>query len=113
MEGYPLYADAVNEKGLAMAGLNFPGNAFYPEPEEGTDSVASFELIPWILGRCASVKEAAALLKNARIVNLSFAVDSAVRGGPNFSLLFTLIFSLWLFPLDHATQIVCACNDLS
>lgn len=73
MEGYPLYADAVNEKGLAMAGLNFPGNAFYPEPEEGTDSAASFELIPWILGRCASVKEAAALLKNARIVNLSFA----------------------------------------
>ena len=56
-----------------MAGLNFPGNAVYPEPEEGTDSVASFELIPWILGRCASVKEAAALLKNARIVNLSFA----------------------------------------
>ena len=27
MEGYPLYADAVNEKGLAMAGPNFPGNA--------------------------------------------------------------------------------------
>ena len=73
MEGYPREADAVNEKGRAMAGLNFPGNAFYPEPEEGTDSVASFELIPWILGRCASVKEAAALLKNARIVNLSFA----------------------------------------
>ena len=26
-EGYPLYYDAVNEKGLAMAGLNFVGNA--------------------------------------------------------------------------------------
>ena len=29
-EEYPLYAEAVNEKGLGMAGLNFPGNAFYP-----------------------------------------------------------------------------------
>ena len=25
---YPLYAEAVNEKGLGIAGLNFPGNAF-------------------------------------------------------------------------------------
>ena len=27
--GYPLYYDAVNEKGLGMEGLNFVGNAFY------------------------------------------------------------------------------------
>ena len=26
---FPLYAEAVNEKGLCMAGLNFPGNAYY------------------------------------------------------------------------------------
>ena len=30
-EDYPLYYDAVNEKGLAMAGLNFVGNAVYHE----------------------------------------------------------------------------------
>lgn len=29
--GYPLYYDAVNEKGLGMAGLNFVGNAAYEE----------------------------------------------------------------------------------
>ena len=28
---YPLYYDAVNEKGLGMAGLNFVGNAQYNE----------------------------------------------------------------------------------
>ena len=28
-DAFPLYAEAVNEKGLAMAGLNFPGNAYY------------------------------------------------------------------------------------
>ena len=27
MDNYPMYAEAVNEKGLGMAGLNFPGNA--------------------------------------------------------------------------------------
>ena len=29
--GYPLYYDAVNEKGVGMAGLNFVGNADYEE----------------------------------------------------------------------------------
>ena len=37
---YPLYYDAVNEKGLAMAGLNFVGNAVYQEVEEGRENVA-------------------------------------------------------------------------
>lgn len=33
-ENYPLYYDAINEKGLGMAGLNFIGNAYYNEHEE-------------------------------------------------------------------------------
>ena len=28
VNNYPLFADAMNEKGLAIAGLNFLGNAF-------------------------------------------------------------------------------------
>ena len=28
-DDYPLYYDAINEKGLGMAGLNFVGNAVY------------------------------------------------------------------------------------
>lgn len=32
---YPLYYEATNEKGLSMAGLNFPGNADYKELQEG------------------------------------------------------------------------------
>ena len=46
---YPLYAEAVNEKGLGMAGLNFPGNACYQPYRENMKNAASFELIPWIL----------------------------------------------------------------
>ena len=45
-DGYPLYYDAVNEKGLGMAGLNFVGNAHYWDPAAGRDNVAQFELIP-------------------------------------------------------------------
>lgn len=33
--GQHLYFDAANEKGLGMAGLNYAGNAYYPEKEEG------------------------------------------------------------------------------
>ena len=29
---YPLYYDAINEKGVGMAGLNFVGNAAYANP---------------------------------------------------------------------------------
>ena len=57
-DSFPLYAEAVNEKGLAMAGLNFPGNAFYQQPDGKGLEIASFEVIAWLLGKCASVTEA-------------------------------------------------------
>lgn len=55
---YALYYEAVNEKGLGMAGLNFVGNAFYRDARPDRDNVATFEFIPWILGQCATVEEA-------------------------------------------------------
>ena len=64
--GYPLFYDAVNEKGLGMAGLNFVGNAVYGKDVPGRDNVAQFEFIPWILGQCAGIKEAKALLEIGR-----------------------------------------------
>lgn len=70
---YPLYYDAINEKGLGMAGLNFVGNAYYNECIEGKDNIAQFELIPWILGQCESVKEVRELLKNINITNEPFS----------------------------------------
>ena len=73
---YPLYYEAVNEKGLAMAGLNFVGNAFYTDFEgaaPGRDYVAQFELIPWLLGQCASVKGARERLKRLTVTGDAFA----------------------------------------
>lgn len=70
--GYPLYYDAVNEKGLCIAGLNFVSSAVYrPCPAEGR-GVAQFELIPWLLGSCAGVDEACALLEGVCITDDAF-----------------------------------------
>lgn len=71
-DGYPLYYDAINEKGLCIAGLNFVGNACYHAPTEGALNVAQFELIPFLLSQCATVAEARELLKGMNIVDTPF-----------------------------------------
>lgn len=73
VKGYPLYYEATNEKGLSMAGLNFPGNACYKGFDEKKDNVTPFELIPYILGKCESVRQAQALLEGINLVNISFS----------------------------------------
>ena len=72
IDNYPLYFDAMNEKGLAVAGLNFVGNAAYFDAKDGCDNVAQFEFIPWLLCRCGSVKEARELLQGVNITNTPF-----------------------------------------
>ncbi len=71
--GIPLFYDAGNEHGLSMAGLNFPGNAYYPPMAEGKDNIAPFEFIPWILGQCKTVAEARILLSKINLVNIAFS----------------------------------------
>ena len=71
-EDYPLYYDAVNEKGLGMAGLNFVGNAVYGEVMDGKENVAVFELIPYILSQCKSTEEARKLLGEIQITDTRF-----------------------------------------
>lgn len=76
-EDYPLYFDAVNEKGLAMAGLHFVGNAYYEEvgsPQSGNikSEIAPYELIPWVLSQCENVEQAKTLLERTRVVAVPF-----------------------------------------
>ena len=71
-DGFPLYYDAVNEKGLCIAGLNFVGNAVYHPPMAERENVAQFELIPWLLGRCATLAEARQLLERVNITDTPF-----------------------------------------
>lgn len=72
-EDYPLYYDAVNERGLGMAGLNFVGNCCYGKEQEKKCNIASFEFIPWILTRCATVGEAKEQLKHLNLVGVPFS----------------------------------------
>ena len=72
-EGYPLYYDAVNEKGLGMAGLNFVGNAAYKASVCGEKDIAQFEFIPWILSQCATVSEARAKLDGINLTGTPFS----------------------------------------
>ena len=72
-DNYPLYYEATNEYGLSMAGLNFPGNAYYFPVTEGKDNIAPFEFIPWILSRCKDLKEARTLLERINICNIDFS----------------------------------------
>lgn len=72
-EDYPLYFDAVNEKGLAMAGLNFPKEALYREPKANKENIASFEIIPFILSQAKTVTEAKELIKKINITNAAFS----------------------------------------
>ncbi len=72
-DDYPLYYDATNEKGLSIAGLNFPENADYKPYSEDKDNVTPFELIPWILGQCSTVNEAELLLKRINLLNENFS----------------------------------------
>jgi len=73
IKGYPLFYDAINEKGLGMAGLNFPYNCdFRPAGQTGRN-IASFELIPYILGQASTVDQAKEMLSDLTITDDAFA----------------------------------------
>ena len=74
-QDYPLYYDAMNEKGLCMAGLNFVGNAAYADVIPGRENVAQFELIPYLLVQCASVAEARDRLARLNLVGTPFSAQ--------------------------------------
>lgn len=72
-DNVPLFYDATNEKGLSMAGLSFAGNAVYGKKEEGKNNIAPFELIPWVLIQCESIKQARKLLEGTNIAHIDFS----------------------------------------
>ena len=75
MNGIPLYYEATNEKGLSIAGLNFPGNAVYLPPMEGKINLAPFEFIPWLLGQCASIRDVRLRMEHLCLADISFSPE--------------------------------------
>lgn len=72
---YPLYYDAVNEMGLAMAGLNFPGICYYPPQCKNKDCIAPYEFIPWVLSRFSCAKEAVQAIRRIRLADIPFSPE--------------------------------------
>lgn len=72
-DNYPLYYDAINEKGLGMAGTSFWDNAVYHQLAEGQANVAPFEIIPYVLAQCATIEEARQLLTGVNLAAINFS----------------------------------------
>ena len=100
---YPLYYDGVNEYGLSMAALNFPGNAFYLPEDPKKCNITPYELIPWILGQCRSVAEAYALLLNINIVDIPFSEEYPLT--PLHWMISDKIESLTIEPLSQGLKL--------
>ena len=73
INGYPLYAEASNEKGLAMAGLYFPKNAYFFDEDYEKLNLTPYELIPYFLGLFSTIAEIRDQIKILNITNKSFA----------------------------------------
>lgn len=72
-KNYPLYYEATNEAGLSAAGLSFPDNAFYFPENTDRLNIAPFELIPWLLAKCKSVKDATEQLETVNLWSCPFS----------------------------------------
>lgn len=75
IDNYPLYAEAINEYGLAIAGLNFPMNAKYYEDKENKVNLAPYELILYLLSNFKTINEVKEILQDINIINLDFSID--------------------------------------
>ena len=74
-ENYPLYAEATNEKGLSIAGLNFPGNAcFFPE-DKSRFNLTPYELFPYFLGLYSTVADLREILPDLNITDIPLSED--------------------------------------
>lgn len=73
--GYPLYYDAINEHGVAMAGLNFVGNAVYGTKKSGSIELAPHEFIPYVLGKCKNLSEAWKLIEKINLCDIPFSEE--------------------------------------
>ena len=74
-DGYPLYYDATNEKGLSVAALSFPKEAYYPIPKPDAINLAPWELIPFVLSQCETAAQAKHLLSKVNVTAEAFRAD--------------------------------------
>ena len=68
---HPTMADAMNEKGLACAGLNFARYAYFEKnPVEGKINIAPYDFIQWVLSNHETVEEVKESIKDVELVDI-------------------------------------------
>ena len=75
IDGYPLLADAMNEEGVAFAGLAFKDNCKYYEYDNSKKNYAPYEFVLYILAKCKSIEEIRCFLNSINIVDEPFNKD--------------------------------------
>ena len=71
IDNHATFADAMNTKGLACAGLNFDGYAaFAKEPVEGKNNIAPYDFIQWSLSNYETVDEVKHAMEGVEMVEI-------------------------------------------
>ena len=71
IDQHATFAEAMNSKGLAGAGLNFDGYAYFEqEPVEGKLNIAPYDLILWALSNYGTVEELKEAMKEVELVEI-------------------------------------------
>ncbi len=79
IDNHPVLADAMNEAGLAAAGLNFEGYAYFEkEPVEGKNNIAPYDFIQWVLSNHETVEEVKRAIEQLELVDRPINEDTPV-----------------------------------
>lgn len=72
--GYPTFADVMNEKGLACAGLNFPKFAYFSREDiSGKKNIPVYDFLLWIVSNHENVAQLKKALENVHLVDIPIA----------------------------------------
>lgn len=73
--GHEMFVDGVNEKGVGVAALYFPGNtAYVDQVTPGKLGLAPHDFTAWALGNAGSVAELGELIKQIELVDVPVAL---------------------------------------
>ena len=75
IKDYPLFYDAMNEKGVCISALAFEGSAVYNDPDENMINIPSYEFPLRIAGGFDCVADIKDYLENVNITNESYSED--------------------------------------
>ncbi|MDV4151121.1 choloylglycine hydrolase [Clostridium sp. AL.422] len=71
IDNHPTIADGMNENGLAAAGLNFAGYAYFEKsPAPGKTNIAPYDFIQWVLSNHDTVDEVKKSIENIELVDI-------------------------------------------